>query len=474
MRALSPLDELSRTSPPVEPVSEENGRLKILLVGTRILPFRHAGDKNFWLDILQRLLAQGHEVRALSVMADELPASDLPIRRVESIPVYLRPDGRFNRDYRILGGTNNYASKTSSLPRVFREIRRVRSEFRPDVIHFADNYGPGMMALRAAIRDLPLTISAPTYYRNIRLYDLFLLASFSSFNVVVPFSEAYRQRLLDLGVAPERIQRIRWGVDIERFVPPSPTEKSAARLKLGLDGAEFVVLWTGFLQQMHEEDLRSAVRIAQFALEHGPPGLVFLFCLKPEHYHEWMRAFERPRLRVFGTSEMFHAAVTAADLLLSPLGDSRSTAAPPLAWLECLARGIPILTTGVPGTQEAVMPGVSGFIVDSERDAERRLLEIADDPALHGRLRAGARQVVVERYSSERVCREYVELWSRLARAPKRFLTTKAAPVSWPQATRPRAAAPEVPTPPVTATDPVSMAGALGEPSLRRPPPPPP
>src|SRR5438034_10004418 len=40
--------------------------LRIMIVGERILPFRHAGDKNFWLDMIRRLLVAGHEVEALS------------------------------------------------------------------------------------------------------------------------------------------------------------------------------------------------------------------------------------------------------------------------------------------------------------------------------------------------------------------------------------------------------------------------
>lgn len=414
--ALFPED--NSQTPAVE-TSGDNAHLRVVVVGTRILPFRHGGDKNFWLDMIRGLIGQGHEVEVLSLMLDPLPPSDLPIRRIESVPVYLRPDQRFNPEYRYLAGTNNYASRTASLPRIVQEVRQQLREFRPDVVHFADNYGPAMIGLRAACGQVPLTISAPTYYRTSRLYDLFLQASFSSFNVIVPFSDAYRQRLLELGIPPERVRRIRWGIDVDRLSPPSPAERSAARIKLGLDDGQFVVMWTGFLQQTNVADLQTALRTAEFALEHGPPGLVFLFCLKPEHYQESLKRFERPRLQVFGSAELFHAAMGSADLLLSPIQDTRSTAAPPLAWLECLAKGIPILTTDVPGTGEAVLPGVSGFAVHDQPEAGKRLLEIAEDPTLHRRLRDGARQVAVERYSTTRALREYVDLWSRLAIAPR-------------------------------------------------------
>ena len=155
--------------------------LRIMIVGERILPFRHAGDKNFWLDMIRRLLVAGHEVEALSVDIEATPGNGLPIRHVPQIPVYFRPDARFNAEHAQFGGVNNYVSKTTNVPIIFREVRRRQRTFRPDVIHFADNFGPATVILRAISRKVPLTLSAPTYHRNRPLYDVMLLASFSSF-----------------------------------------------------------------------------------------------------------------------------------------------------------------------------------------------------------------------------------------------------------------------------------------------------
>ena len=378
----------------------------------RILPFRHAGDKNFWLDVIQRLLAAGHEVEALSVDLDSPPTDGLPIRHVPQIPVYFRPDARFNPGHRQYGGVNNYASKTTTLPIIFREIRRRQKEFRPDVIHFADNFGPGMIGLRPICGRVPLTVSAPTYHRNRPLYDIMLLASFASFDVIVPFSDAYYRRLVELDIRPERIRRIRWGIDTSRFTPPTAAERDAARARLGLAPGTFVVLWTGFTQQTSEQDLHAAIRTAQLVLQDR--RCEFVFCFKPEHFREEYRSFERPGLKVVSSAESFHAARTAADVFLSPILDDRSTAAPPLVWPEILAMGIPILTTNIPGTDEAVVDGQCGFTVRSPEEAGERLMEIAADPALQRRLREGARRIAVERFSVDRATDEYVDMWSAL------------------------------------------------------------
>jgi len=397
-------------------VKVADDRLRILLVGTRILPFRHSGDKNFWLDIIHGLQRLGHEIEIVSVMVEDVPTEGLPLRRVPPIPMYLRPDLRFNPSHWHIAGTNNYVSKTISLPRILRAVRRRRKAFRPDVIHFIDNYGPAMMGVRAAVGKVPLTISAPTYQPDRPLYDWLLQASFTSFDVIVPFSEAYRRRLLELHVPPDRVRRIRWGIDVDRFAPPSAAEKESARKELGLAPEQLLVLWTGFIQQTGEPDLRLALRIAEQTLRTNPSKYAFLFCFKPEHFKERYRDLERPGLRVFGAADGFYAARTSADILLSPFQDARSTAAPPLAWLECLAMGVPILTTEIPGVEEAVVAGRSGFAVPTPEAASERLMELAFDRELQRRLREGARQITVERYAADRALNEYVELWSALSK----------------------------------------------------------
>jgi len=393
--------------------------LRILVVGQRMLPFRHAGDKNFWFDVLRRFRGAGHEVEVLSVMKEDASASNFPIHRVRPVPLYFRPDPRFNQEFEFLGATSNYPSKTVSLPRIGQAIRRIRRDFHPDVIHFADNYGPAMLGLRAACGRAPMAISAPTYQADRPFYDLFLLASFRTFNAVVPFSDAYRRRLEELRVPRERIRRIRWGIDVDKFTPLTPAERAAARAQLGLDASRIVVLWTGFTQQTNERDFHDALLAASTTLHQKSSRFVFLFCFKPEHFNPSYLAFERVGLRILDTAEAFHAARASADVLLAPIRETRSTAAPPLVWLECLAMGTPILTTDIPGADEAVVADRSGFRVRSTKEASERLLQMEADPELLPRLRVGARQVAVERYSVDIAAREYAELWSQLAGNPK-------------------------------------------------------
>src|SRR5947208_10548279 len=178
-------------------------------------------------------------------MVEDVPDDGLPIVRVPPIPYHFRPDLSWKRNYNHHAGTNNYLSKTISLPRLVRAVRRVRSEFRPDVIHFVENYGPAMLALRLAFPRIPMTISAPTYQPNRPLYDLFLEASFAPFDTIVPFSDAYQRRLMEPRYRPDRVRMIRWGIDTERFSPPTAAARETARKEIGLSPDTRVSFWPG-------------------------------------------------------------------------------------------------------------------------------------------------------------------------------------------------------------------------------------
>ncbi|NEX94401.1 glycosyltransferase family 4 protein [Caulobacter sp. 17J65-9] len=63
----------------------------------------------------------------------------------------------------------------------------------------------------------------------------------------------------------------------------------------------------------------------------------------------------------------------------------------PYVLLEALSVGLPIVSTRVGGTDEAVVPGVTGFLVESEAEAvAEAVLDLAGDALLRRRLSMGA------------------------------------------------------------------------------------
>lgn len=361
------------------------------------------------------LSAQGHKSRILSVTLDAPSRAPPEYEFIRPIRVPVPcGDERYNSEFHWMNATDNYASKTLTFPRIMRAIQRVSREFRPDVVHFTENYGPAMALLPLLGDSIPLTISTPTYSHNAPFYDWFLQRSLQSFDAVAPFSDAYSEVIRKYGLPRSKIVTIRWGVDVDKTRPPTDKERSEARDRLGISQNRVLLAWTGFIQQTNWGDFWFAYHLAELVREAAPQRFAFGFCFKPVFYERAFLAWERPGVRIFGSSEEFSDVLRAADYLLSPIQSPNSTVAPPLTWLEALAMGVPLLVTPGPGVQEVVLPGENGLVVRTPEEARDWLLGPGGDPELIRRLRIEARRVAEERFTLAQSGRRFVDLWKSL------------------------------------------------------------
>lgn len=88
----------------------------------------------------------------------------------------------------------------------------------------------------------------------------------------------------------------------------------------------------------------------------------------------------------------------------------------PMAMLEAMAAGVPVVATRVGAIPEAVGDGVEGLLVPA-RDAAALALAIGrllDDRMLHARLACAARGAVERHYSTAVVCARLAALYARL------------------------------------------------------------
>lgn len=87
--------------------------------------------------------------------------------------------------------------------------------------------------------------------------------------------------------------------------------------------------------------------------------------------------------------------------------------------LEAMARGKPVIATGVGGVHSIVKDGQTGLVVppsDSERLAAR-ILELLRDPPLARRIGAAGRAVVREQFRVDRMVRETADLYREIVPA---------------------------------------------------------
>jgi len=154
------------------------------------------------------------------------------------------------------------------------------------------------------------------------------------------------------GYPEERITLIRNGV-LARGVA-SPEEKAGARKKLGLSGNARIVLFVG--TGWERKGLLHAIRTVA-SLE--DPNILLLVAGEgnPARY-------AHPSARFLGAVKDMGSVYAASDILLFPtLFDPF-----PLAAMEALGAGLPVLTTSANGVSEIMTPGIHGEIVSRPDD----------------------------------------------------------------------------------------------------------
>jgi glycosyltransferase involved in cell wall biosynthesis len=92
----------------------------------------------------------------------------------------------------------------------------------------------------------------------------------------------------------------------------------------------------------------------------------------------------------------------------------------PVAILEAMAAGLPVVATAVAGVPEAVLPGRSGLLVPPEDAAALAgaLGELAADPERRRSMGLAARRELEQHFTIEKVGAAYRSFWESLPTSP--------------------------------------------------------
>jgi glycosyltransferase involved in cell wall biosynthesis len=86
----------------------------------------------------------------------------------------------------------------------------------------------------------------------------------------------------------------------------------------------------------------------------------------------------------------------------------------PLAILEAMASGLPVVTNRVGAVCEMIESGHDGFIARDDNEFQEYLLRLISDPALRARIGSNAREKASVRFSWHRVINNYIKLYESL------------------------------------------------------------
>ncbi len=170
---------------------------------------------------------------------------------------------------------------------------------------------------------------------------------------LITVSDALKDRLVALGVPPERVRVLRNGVDLARF---SPADRDAARAALGLDGPVLLAVGNVIPLKGHDLIIDALPRL---------PAATFLLIGDGAEQDALVAQAKRlgvaARVRFLGRvpQEDLPRYYNAADLLIHP----SSCEGWPNVLLEAMACGTPVLATKVGGIPEVVAAPEAGRLL---------------------------------------------------------------------------------------------------------------
>lgn len=285
-----------------------------------------------------------------------------------------------------------------------------------DVFHIhvgtgRENWDGARAARRAGVPAVVQTEHLPWLYRDHRKIER-LLRALEPVDHVIAVSEAQRETYERVGVPPERLTTVLNGIRPRG----RGIGRGAARTLLGLRPDQLVVLNVGrLIAQKGQRYLLDAV-----------PGLAASFpdlavvVLGQGPLHEQLRA----QAAALGIAQRVHLPgyradarllLDAADVFVLPSLQEGM----PLAALEAMDAGLPVVATRVIGTSEVVADRQTGRLVPA-RDPEAlavALAELLGDPQLRARYARAGRERYLEHFTNARMAAETAAVYGAVLAA---------------------------------------------------------
>jgi L-malate glycosyltransferase len=388
-------------------------------------------------DTLSRVRSGPRTIRICHVMSADLwagaevqlatTASYLVERAEVSLAAVLLNEGRLANELRRLGINVTIIDETRfGAFGIVGFLTRFLRENQIDLVH-THRYKDSVLGTIAAklsgvphvIRTVhglrePMTGWDHLKFRAYEALDKVMLLCFA--DLVIAVSRQMAGTLRDSGYKPTMVTPIHNGIDLRKVIARRKPED--LKRELGLDARTILIGTVGRLSPVkgHASFLRAARLIlaqqpdARFLVVGGGPLEHELIASAAQLQLDGTCLFLGPRADVYDL-------VSAMDMFVLPSLDEGI----PMAILEAMALGKPVVATAVGGVPEVVQHRVTGLLVapGDERALADACLELARDRDWAQRLGAQARRTVEEEFSHEQSGRALIDAYRSVALMPK-------------------------------------------------------
>jgi glycosyltransferase involved in cell wall biosynthesis len=302
-------------------------------------------------------------------------------------------------------------------PSVFASIRDLAARTKADIVH-AHGYKADIytyFALRAA--STPLVSTCHTWYDNNRLVTLYGWADrliLRNYAAVVAVSDEVKERLLEAGVRKDKVHLVRNGIDLLPFDNAVPSLKDSS-----LPDHPPIVGLIGRLSIEKGVDifLHAAARVlAEF------PSATFVVVGEGPDRDKLESLIDELKIRknvtMLGRRDDMPSVYASLDIMVSA---SRQEGLP-MAILEGMASGLPLVATAVGAVPTVVFDGRTGVLVPPEDPQllASAIVKLLRDSTKRKRLGAAARKLIEDGFSAARMTDDYLRVYEAAASQGKK------------------------------------------------------
>ncbi len=223
---------------------------------------------------------------------------------------------------------------------------------------------------------------------------------------LVASSARTRNNAIEAGVKAEKITTI-----YNAIMPfdVSHIDREAVRQKLGLQPEDVFFVAVGRLvyEKGHEFLVEAMAEVAKEDL-HAIAGICGAGPLHDQLQAQIERLNLHNKVKLLGQWDEIPELLAASDVFVLP---SRWEGLP-MALLEGMMAGLPVIAARVEGVDEVVQPGVHGMLVplESPRELAQAILQLLRSPQDRPQMGAAARERVLSSYTTDRMCESYLQV----------------------------------------------------------------
>lgn len=290
------------------------------------------------------------------------------------------------------------------------------------IVHGQDIYSP--MALQsiysARKREIPSVLTCHSVHKTAHIWKSLyrpLVLMMCKADRVIAVSNATREFCCVLGVPSHKVEVVPNGVDLSRFNPS--VDGSAMRNRLGLRSEPLVVSVTRLVKRkgVHQlvtafSKVREVLPDAKLAIAGSGPEAGSL-CIRIRELHMEDSVFMLGAL----PHEQIAELMAAADVFVLASAVESS----PLAILEAMAVGVPVVCPRAGGVPEIVEDGISGLMVPPAdvNSLAGAVIRVLSDNQFAKRLRRGGFKIV-RKLSWKRAAKRTLELYEEVCEEHER------------------------------------------------------